>query len=132
MNKILATILSAAALATAGNSAAAQQPAIDMPVMVHEFGNVPEDGGPVQCSFTFTNTGDAPLVIVAANASCGCTLPKIPSRPIAPGKSDSIQVTYLPAGRPGEFDKTVRVRTNIPGARPLSLKIRGVVIPPSH
>jgi len=41
----------------------------------HSFGTVME-GEKVGCIFTFTNTGDADLVISSASASCGCTVPK--------------------------------------------------------
>ena len=95
----------------------------------HDFGNVRESGGPVRCEFTFTNTGDSPLVIVSAKASCGCTQPKYPTDPIKPGGKGTIRVTYLPQGRPGEFDKAVKVRTNAANGKKITLKISGTVIP---
>lgn len=69
---------------------------------------------PVQkCTFTFTNTGDAPLVINQAIASCGCTVPKYTKKPIQPGEKGEISVTYNGRGKmPGHFKKTVTVRTN--------------------
>ena len=42
--------------------------------------------------FEFTNTGDAPLLITNVRSSCGCTIPSFPKTPIAPGKSDKIEV----------------------------------------
>lgn len=105
-------------------------PAIEFAETTHEFGNISEDGGPVSCQFAFRNTGNAPLVIVTASASCGCTKPKFPPRPIAPGQSGEISVTYNPRGNRGEFDKTVTVRTNIKGrAGKKVLHITGAVIP---
>lgn len=95
----------------------------------HDFGTVRESGGPVRCEFTFTNTGDSPLVIVSAKASCGCTQPKYPTDPIKPGGKGTIRVTYLPQGRPGEFDKAVKVRTNASNGKKITLKISGTVIP---
>lgn len=95
----------------------------------HDFGNIPEDGGAVTCEFDFTNTGDAPLVIVSATASCGCTQPKFPAEPVKPGKTGKITVKYLPQNRPGEFDKTIKVRTNAKNAKKVSLRISGTVIP---
>ena len=41
--------------------------------------------------FTFTNVGNAPLVINEVIASCGCTIPKYDRRPIAPGQKGSIE-----------------------------------------
>ena len=95
----------------------------------HDFGNIKEDGGPVSYEFVFTNEGESPLAIVSATASCGCTMPRYPKAPIAPGKSEKIRVTYLPKGRPGEFNKSVRVRTNDPKNKKITLHISGVVVP---
>lgn len=79
--------------------------------------------------FPFVNDGDTPLVIISATASCGCTQPKYPTEPIKPGKKGVIKVTYLPQGRPGEFDKLIKVRTNAKNGKKVSLKITGVVVP---
>lgn len=95
----------------------------------HDFGNIKENGGPVSYEFVFTNEGERPLVIISATASCGCTMPSYPKAPIAPGKSEKIRVTYLPKGRPGEFNKSVRVRTNDPKNKKITLHISGVVVP---
>lgn len=46
------------------------------------------------CVFRFTNIGDAPLVIADVNASCGCTKPRWDKKPVMPGKSGVIHVTY--------------------------------------
>ena len=95
----------------------------------HDFGTVKEEGGPVTTEFAFVNTGDTPLVIISATASCGCTHPKYPTDPIKPGGKGVIKVTYLPKGRPGEFNKSIKVRTNAKNAKKVTLKISGVVIP---
>ena len=59
-----------------------------------------------------TNTQGAPLVITRATASCGCTKPKYNTEPVAPGKSTIVEVTYNPAGRPGQFVKTIAIYSN--------------------
>ena len=92
----------------------------------HNFGTIREADGPVSTEFIFENTGDAPLVIVSATASCGCTKPEYPKSPLRPGEKGVIKVTDNPAGRPGEFNKTITVRT--PDKR-VKLKIKGNVIP---
>lgn len=99
---------------------------IDFKNKSHNFGTIREADGPVTTEFAFKNSGDAPLVIVSAVASCGCTSPEYPRQPIAPGEKGVIKVTYNPAGRPGEFSKTITVRT--PDKR-VKLKIKGNVIP---
>ena len=97
-------------------------------VKSHDFGTIKEEGGPVSCTFEFTNTGDKPLLIIDATASCGCTRPEFPTKPIKPGKKGKIKVTYSPIGRPGAFKKTVKVKTN-GKERTISLQIEGTVIP---
>ena len=94
----------------------------------HDFGTIKEANGPVSCTFEFTNTGDKPLLIIDATASCGCTRPEFPTKPIKPGKKGKIKVTYSPIGRPGAFKKTVKVKTN-GRERTTTLHIQGTVIP---
>ena len=60
----------------------------------HDFGKFSENSPVVSCVFTFTNIGDAPLVIHQAVASCGCTVPEYTKEPIQPGKKGTIKVTY--------------------------------------
>ncbi|MBR1594431.1 MAG: DUF1573 domain-containing protein [Alloprevotella sp.] len=68
---------------------------------------------PQNCVFEFTNTGDKPLVIHQAFASCGCTKPEYTPEPIAPGQKGQIRVTYDGKGKPlGEFTKPISVRSN--------------------
>ena len=97
-------------------------------VMSHDFGTIKEANGPVSCFFEFTNTGDKPLLIIDATASCGCTRPEFPTKPIKPGKKGKIKVTYSPIGRPGAFKKTIKVKTNGKD-RTITLRIEGAVIP---
>ena len=79
----------------------------------HDFGSFPESSPKVTCVFNFKNTGDGPLVIHQAIASCGCTVPQYPKEPIKPGESGQITVTYNGAGKfPGHFKKSITIRTN--------------------
>ena len=94
----------------------------------HDFGTIQEAKGPVSCYFEFTNTGDKPLLIIDAAASCGCTRPEYPSKPIKPGKKGKIKVTFSPIGRPGAFKKSVKIKTN-GRERTTTLRIEGTVIP---
>lgn len=93
----------------------------------HDFGTVKEADGEVSCEFDFQNTGDEPLVILDVRTSCGCTTPDYPRDPIAPGKMGKIKVTYNPNGRPGEFERTVKIFTN--AKKRITLKVTGVVVP---
>ena len=80
--------------------------------MEHDFGKVKEDTDN-KTFFTVTNTGQNPLVIESVKASCGCTTPSKPEKPIAPGKSDKIEVVFHPKeGQLKQQNKTVRVVAN--------------------
>ncbi|PJB12061.1 MAG: hypothetical protein CO119_08355 [Flavobacteriales bacterium CG_4_9_14_3_um_filter_40_17] len=75
--------------------------------------------------FEFTNTGNQPLVITEVFSSCGCTVPKKPDQPIAPGKTGKIEVKY-DTNRVGPIRKTITVNNN--SDTPIvALKIKGEV-----
>ena len=79
----------------------------------HDFGRFSESSPIVSCTFTFTNVGEAPLIIHQAIASCGCTVPQYTKKPIAPGEKGTLSVTYNGKGRfPGHFKKSITIRTN--------------------
>ncbi len=78
------------------------------------------------CVFRFTNIGDAPLVIADVNASCGCTKPRWDKKPVMPGKSGVIHVTYNTM-LTGHFRKTLVVRTNAANGNNQVLRIKGFV-----
>jgi hypothetical protein len=90
-----------------------------------ELGNL-EKNHPATITFNFENTGTKPLVIYTAEASCGCTQPEYPDKPIEPGHKGEIKVTY-DAKAPGRFNKTINVYHN--GKNGLDvLKISGTVV----
>ena len=76
--------------------------------------------------FEFTNTGDAPLVISQVKSSCGCTIPKKPDGPIAPGENGVIEVKY-DTQRVGPIRKTITVSSNAENGVK-ALKIKGEVL----
>lgn len=103
------------------------QAKIEFEEIVHDFGTFSEEETFVNCSFKFKNTGTSPLVIIKAKATCGCTVPSYPKAPIAPGESGVIDVKYSAIGRPGVFNKSVKITTNGTPAE-TNLVIKGNVI----
>ena len=80
---------------------------------VHNFGTFSEKDGVVKCTFTFKNIGDAPLVVNQVLASCGCTTSSFTEKPVEPGKTGEILITYNGKGFPtGKMRKLITVRTN--------------------
>jgi hypothetical protein len=77
----------------------------------YNFGNV-TDGDKVEYSYRFRNTGNKPLVIASAVASCGCTVPEKPEEPIKPGEVGFLKVVFNSKGRVGEVHKTITVTSN--------------------
>lgn len=78
----------------------------------HDFGDVLPDSDNTT-EFIVYNTGDKPLILEDVSASCGCTMPKKPEGPIAPGESDVIEVTFHPKpGQVNEIKKTITVTAN--------------------
>ncbi|MFN8241901.1 MAG: DUF1573 domain-containing protein [Bacteroidales bacterium] len=76
----------------------------------HDFGKI-KDGENVAYVFTFENRGKAPLVIQSASTSCGCTVSKYETKPVAPGDGDS--GGCLPFnGIQGAQTKSVTVKSN--------------------
>lgn len=95
----------------------------------HDFGTIKENGGKVSAVYSFTNTGDEPLTIITVtNGGCGCTKPDFPKAPIAPGQKGEIKITFQPRGRKGEFNRSVKVKTNA-GAGRKTLTFNGVIVP---
>lgn len=126
MKKIVFMIVAILAIALPSEAKSKKGAEIKFKVETHDFGYIKENKGPVSYEFEFKNTGDEPLLVISARASCGCTRPEYPKHPIKPGHSDKIKVTYVPAGRPGAFEKMVTVKTN---AKTTHVKIKGSVIP---
>jgi hypothetical protein len=107
---------------------AAAQPEATWLERKHDFGAIREADGKVTCTMRVVNTGNAPLLIVKAQAGCGCTGINYPEAPIEPGDTALVDISYNPSGRPGEFSKEVLIHTNtIP--RRTTLEIVGDVIP---
>ena len=78
---------------------------------VYNFGTITE-GDKVEYNFRFKNTGKKPLVISSASASCGCTVPEKPEKPVMPGETSFIKVVFNSKGKSGHQDKSIIVSSN--------------------
>lgn len=104
---------------------------IEFEEVTYDFGTVKADHGPVKHDYVFTNTGDQPLTVLSASASCGCTRPKYTHEPVKPGKKGKIEVNFLPKGQRGYISKNIKVRYKVAGGKTknITLKITGNVTP---
>lgn len=94
---------------------------------VHDFGEVLEHNGPVDFEYVFTNNSSRPVRILTVQASCGCTTPGWTKEAVAPGKTGFIKASFDPKGRPGYFNKSLMVTTDL-SANPITLQIKGTVV----
>ncbi|MBP9186175.1 MAG: DUF1573 domain-containing protein [Bacteroidia bacterium] len=104
----------------------ADKPEITFDETTHNFGVIKE-GEKVSYSFKFKNTGKSDLLIVSANASCGCTVPEYPKGIIKPGEEGFVKVVFDSKGKVGVFEKTITLTCNTE-IRETVLTIAGEVV----
>ena len=96
----------------------------------HNFGNVRYPSENLH-TFKFKNTGNVPLLIESATASCGCTIPNKPEEAILPGEIGELDVIFRP--KEGQQGQVVKKRvTVIANTEPKQsyLEISGNVLAP--
>ena len=107
----------------------------DMPIitfdsMAYNMGQIPQ-GTMVEKTFRFTNTGGSDLLISDVRGSCGCTVGRSwPKKPLRPGGSGEVTVTFNSEGRSGKQEKTVSVIANTAPPTTMLALIGEVVAPP--
>src|SRR5690349_6798448 len=121
--KIWATIIF---LAVAGTAFGQLAKPVQFREETFDFGIITEEGGPVMHEFLFTNNSGRTIKVLSVQASCGCTTPSWSKEPVAPGKTGFIQASYNPKGRPGYFNKSLTVTTDL-DPTPIILSIKGQV-----
>lgn len=92
----------------------------------YDFGKIKEEEGPREGFFRVVNNGEKPVYINNVITTCGCTSVARSDEAIAPGDTARIIFKYNPEGRPGKFDKNLKVF--ISGeSQPQRLMFNGVV-----
>ena len=86
-------------------------PAIKFETTEHDFGKILQ-GEQVSYTFKFKNVGGAPLIITSIEKTCGCTSPDFSNKPIKPGESGKITITYDSKGHKGFQNKRLIVKAN--------------------
>ena len=91
----------------------------------HDFG-VYSERETKTCEFVFRNIGKIPFAINSVLTSCGCTSADYMKRPVLPGKTDTIRVSYHGNGfLPGYFHQRCCIFANIDES-PVCLEIKGI------
>ena len=90
------------------------------------FGFV-KKGEVVKIMYTFTNTGNQPLVITDAKAECSCTSIDFPKQPITPGQTNTITVSFDTKSVYDRQDRTVEIVSNAKNGVQ-KIRFKGVVL----
>lgn len=92
----------------------------------YNFGFI-HQGDVVTHDFTFTNTGDEPVIITDAEVTCKCTSTEFPKQPILKGQTGIVKVTFNSANAIDRQERTVVVKSNAENA-PITLTYKCVVL----
>ncbi len=103
------------------------KPNFDFSNTEYDFGTINE-GDVIEHIFHFTNSGESPLIIEKATASCGCTVPKWPKDPIPVGGTGEIEVRFDSKNKPNQQIKTITISANTDPTL-TRLRIKGFVTP---
>ena len=114
------------AAAAERDTQADKYPVMSFTETTYDFGTI-NQGEAQEHVFTFTNTGEADLVIVDAKSSCGCTVPQYPKTPIAPGETGEMLVKFNGSGK-NQVSKTVTVTANTQKGKEM-IRIKAFVTP---
>ena len=73
------------------------------------------DLGPADPKVAFVNAGDEPLVVLKVAKSCECVQAKFSKRPVMPGDTAVLTVTFNPRGQQsGDYLRALKVYANTP------------------
>jgi len=89
----------------------AQEAKFSVDKSVHKFPKSKE-GILLEHHFQVTNTGTIPLIISDYKVACECTKLFLPKKPIAPGETVAIKVTFDTTGKSYFQDRTIYLSTN--------------------
>jgi hypothetical protein len=107
MKKVLFSLL-AVGLATVSFAQTKVADVAKFKAEVIDMGKI-QVGNPTTAVFQVQNIGKTPLIIEAANPTCGCTIGDYTKSPIIHGKNGEIKATYNAAGI-GVFEKHLTVK----------------------
>lgn len=113
-----AVLILFAVLSVCGSSAFASQPEseakaeLKFSLVSYDYGDMEYKKDARSVDISYTNTGDAPLVIIRTEQTCTCLSVKFSKKPLQPGESAVMTITYNPTKAVGEFSNYVTVFSN--------------------
>ena len=128
MKRPLFLLIVGLALCVIGKADAQQ---LIFPDSVCNVGDIAENDPPRTYRFRYENRSDKPVVILRVDTSCGCVKSAFSRKPIAPGATGEVVVTFDPHGREGALYKLMPVYASTSDKRPaIRLALSGTVKPP--
>ncbi len=100
---------------------------LTFPKTVHDFGTFSEASGPKTCTFIYKNETDIPIFIRGVVASCGCTTTEWSGKPLKPGESGEIKVTFANDTGAMIMDKSITVYMSS-RVKPTILRLKGIIV----
>jgi hypothetical protein len=88
-----------------------EMPKFEFEKTTHDFGKV-VDGVKISYAFKFKNTGGSDLIIHTVNTDCGCTASEFTKKPVPPGGSGFVRLTFDSSNRKGKNHKTATIVSN--------------------
>ena len=82
-----------------------------------------KEGKVLEIVYRFKNTGTKPFVVQDVTATCGCTVPEKPEKPILPGEEGVIKAKFDSKGKPGPQSKTLTVLSNTMSEKILTFSV---------
>ena len=86
-------------------------------------------GDTVSFQYTFTNTGNQPLIISDSKVECGCTMVEIPKQPVQPNTQGVVKVKFNTKSAIDRQDRTITLTCNASNTPP-ELRFKCVVLKP--
>jgi hypothetical protein len=105
-------------------------PRISIEPASHDFGPLPPLRT-VQKEFTIRNFGKKDLVILGVSTTCGCTVAKMETTVVKPGKTTAMKVNLETRDASGRLARSVLVRSNDPVRSVFEVKVQATVVPPA-
>lgn len=104
------------------------QPQLKFEQVEWNFGDIAEDGGKIEHTFTFVNNTSKPVVILDVTTGCGCTTSSYSRKPIMRGERGEVTVVFDPMNLPGRVTKSASILTSA-STKPFVVTLQGNVIP---
>ncbi|MDY3834810.1 MAG: DUF1573 domain-containing protein [Candidatus Cryptobacteroides sp.] len=100
---------------------------LTFPKTVHDFGTFSEASGPKTCTFIYKNETDIPIFIHTVATSCGCMTTEWSKKPLKPGETGEIKVTFANDSGAMIMDKSITVYMSS-RVKPTILRLKGIIV----